>query len=396
MHMGRQAIQDAGGELYGYELHFRDTATALHARADGDEATTATILAAFSEFGAEDLLGHRPGFINLTRAFLVGELPLPFAPGAAVLEVLESVQQDDDVVVGALRLAGRGYRLALDDYVWTRQTARLLEAADIVKVDVLATPWDEVLATVERCREHRVVLLAEKVEDAEMHRRCVDAGFGLFQGYHLGRPETLTRETLSPAQVLLLQLLGRLGDPETGPADVEDAVRRDPALAYRMLQIANSAAAGTTRTVASVRDALVLVGLARLRAWLVLLAAGGDAGGRLTDALTRARTCELVARDAGLAPSDAAFTAGLLHGVAESMGMPPELLPARMPSLSTDLADALTGAPGPLRAVLGPVLAYERQDLAALAGAAVPLGAIAEAYLAALAWTAATTRALER
>ncbi len=105
MHVARQAINDANGHLYGYELLFRGTAGATRADLDTDGATTQTILAAFAEFGAAELLGGKPGFINLTRKFLVGDLPLPFSPDAAVLEIVETIDLDPEVVLGALRLA---------------------------------------------------------------------------------------------------------------------------------------------------------------------------------------------------------------------------------------------------------------------------------------------------
>jgi c-di-GMP-related signal transduction protein len=104
VHVGRQAIHDVQGSVVGYELLFRNNAFADSSDKDDDSATSATILAAFSEFGAEALLGGRPGFINLTRAFLKGTLPLPFSPDTVVLEVLESLNLDDDVVAGAQRL----------------------------------------------------------------------------------------------------------------------------------------------------------------------------------------------------------------------------------------------------------------------------------------------------
>ncbi len=166
MHVARQAINDATGHLFGYELLFRSAAGATVADLDTDRATTQTILAAFAEFGAEELLGGKPGFINLTRSFLVGDLPLPFAPEAAVLEVLENIHIDREVVIGALRLASEGYRLALDDFVWSEEAEPLLAVADIVKIDVLSMTWEEVLFTVEKCRRHDVRLLAEKVENA--------------------------------------------------------------------------------------------------------------------------------------------------------------------------------------------------------------------------------------
>lgn len=395
VHVARQPIHEANGDLYGYELLFRRGAVSTSADQDDDGATTATILAAFSEFDAGALLGGRPGFINLTRAFLTGALPLPFPPEVAVLEVLESVRLDQEVVRGALRLTDQGYRLALDDFVWTPEAEPLLAVADIAKIDVLAMTWAEVLDTAQRCRRHQVRLLAEKVEDAVMLQRCLDEGFELFQGYHLGRPETMTIQTLSPGQTLALELVGRLGDPDTSTEDIELAVRRDPALVYRLLRIANSAASGANRRVSSIRDALVMVGVSRLRAWLVLLSLtpNGPGSGAMVDALARGRTCERVARAAKLPAPDIAFTAGLLHGVAESLGLTPTGLLARMPALSPELADALLGRPSPLRRVLDAVLAYEREDLQAVSLGPVSLQVMAEAYLGALAWTTETTQA---
>ena len=128
----------------------------------GDDATTATILAAFAEFDPEQLLAGRPGFVNLTRAFLTGGLPVPFSPQVAVLEVLESVEVDQEVVDGVRGLAAQGFTIALDDFVWSRAAEPLLEVADIVKVDVLGQAWDDVLATVARCRRPGVRLLAER------------------------------------------------------------------------------------------------------------------------------------------------------------------------------------------------------------------------------------------
>src|SRR4051794_14427551 len=163
VHVGRQAIHDLQGAVVGYELLFRSGPFADRSDQDGDAATSATILAAFSEFGAHALLADRPGFINLTQGFLKGTLPLPFGPDAAVLEVQETQNLDYDVIVGARRLVDAGYRLALDDFVFSPKVEPLLALADIVKIDVLKPSWDQVLRTVEGCGPHKVRLLAEKV-----------------------------------------------------------------------------------------------------------------------------------------------------------------------------------------------------------------------------------------
>lgn len=396
IHIGRQPVHDASGALYGYELLFRPAADATTSEIpgwDGDAATTTTILAAFSEFDLDDLLGGRFGFINLTKAFLIGQIPVPFGPERAVLEVLESIQLDDAVLTGARHLVHQGYRLALDDFVWTDGAEPFLDLAQIVKIDVLDRDWDRIEATVEACRPHDVRLLAERVEDAEMYGWCWEHGFELFQGYHLGRPQTLSTESLTPAQALALQLVTRLGEPETTAEDVESLLRTDPALSYRLLRIANSAASGQNRKLSSIRDAVILVGLARLRAWLVLVQLSGVTGSTdlLADALVLARTCELIARADREVPPEVAFTLGLLQGIIDALGTTPEVLTRGLP-LDEGLAHALHGGSGPLRRVLDAVLAYQRCHftLEQLGEEGIP--DVAGAYLSALAWAGTTYR----
>jgi len=397
VHVARQPIFDRSGALYGYELLFRATSGARAAAQDGDDATSATILAAFSEFGVDQLLNGGQGFVNLSRRFITGELPLPFGPEAAGLEILETIGHDDEAVAGVQRLADQGYQIVLDDFVWTPAAEPVLALADVVKIDVLALDWADVLRTVDRCLRPGTRLLAEKIEDAEMLARCRAAGFELFQGYHLARPETHSATTLSPSQAQALDLLARLSDPEITPARVEEAVSRDPALMYRLLRIANSASTGHSHPVSSIKETLVLVGLARLRAWLVLLSMGSSGGTDvlLTEVLTRARSCEVAARKSGTVRPDIAFTLGLLDGLAGSLGLTPAGLGSVLPFLGTDLTHALAGAPGDLRTVLDAVLAYERADLPEIEAGSIPLPVLADAYVDALAWTTEVTRDAE-
>ncbi len=396
VHVARQPIVDARGALVGYELLFRHAATAGAASAAGDAATTATILAAFAEFDPAQLLAGRPGFVNLTRAFLTGALPVPFLPRVAVLEVLETVEVDAEVVDGVRCLADRGFTIALDDFVWSHAAEPLLEVAHIVKVDVLGQAWYDVLATVERCRRPGVRLLAERIEDEQVFARCRDAGFELFQGYHLGRPQTHSRATLNPSQASAVQLLARLSEPETTAADVEAILRGDPALTYRLLRIANSSAYGLRRSVGTLRDAVIVIGLARLRSWIVLLTLPelvGDAT-VLTAALLRARTCENLVRTGGAGAPDTAFALGLLDGLADALGVTGAEFVDMLPALAPPLAAALRGEPTRLGEVLRAVRAYERDAEGSwgtgsgLAGIAPDVVArVAAAHLAALAWT---------
>ncbi|RZS80110.1 EAL and modified HD-GYP domain-containing signal transduction protein [Motilibacter rhizosphaerae] len=390
VHVGRQPIYDADGDLHAYELLFRSAAGASSASvADEDAATTAVMLAAFADFSPSVLLSGRRGFVNLSRSFATGALPVPFSPSDGVLEVLENLAVDDELLAGVRGLRDQGYAIALDDYVLTDETATLLPFADYVKLDVLATPWDEVVRVAGVVQSYGAVLLAEKVEDAEMLERCRGLGFQLFQGYHLGRPQTMTTTTLAPAQLAAVRLLGALADEDVAIPEVELLVMQEPALTYKLLRMANSAGSSSTRTIQSVRDALMLVGLAQLRAWVMLLTVSdiaGDRGDGLDSVTALARSCQVLAQRVPRAQPDTAFTLGLLEGVAGLLGVDGAALLDQI-GLTGSLADGLRGLDTPERRVLDAVLGHQRNDLEIAAASGIDIATLSSTYLSALQWS---------
>jgi EAL and modified HD-GYP domain-containing signal transduction protein len=397
VHVGRQPVYDRGGAVIGYELLFRADEHALGAGAHGTEgdlgtrATSQVIVNAFTEFGLDRLVGTRLAFINLTRDFLVGDLEVPFEPGSAVLEILETVEVDEQVYAGVKSLVAQGYAIALDDFVWGSGHERLLPLASYVKLDTLDADPGALAAAVAACRAYPgVQLIAERVEteaDVELARQL---GFELFQGYALGRPQVISVEALSPSRLRWMQLLGHLTSPDIELTEVSALVREDASLSYRVLRALNSASVGLGRKVSSVHDAIVLLGPARLRQWLSLMVLSDSAQAteeQLTSIMTRARLCQIVATTADLS-GDAAFTVGLLSGISDRLGVPLIELLARLP-LEASVMDALVRGRGRFGVVLGAVRAYEAGTLTADDGLPGQLDLTA-AYLAAVDWAVRT------
>jgi len=129
--------------------------------------------------------------------------------------------------------------------------------------------------------------------------------------------------SLSP---VLAHLIATLGREDASVADVAAIIRQDPVIAARVLRAANSAAYIGRSPVSSIRDALLRLGLARIRR-LALVASLYDAvpvrGTRAAreifwrHSLAVAHGSEIIARHAIAAPDDldpeSIFLAGLLH-----------------------------------------------------------------------------------
>ncbi len=371
--VGRQPLYTVDGTIFGWELLFREERTARHAERGDASATTHVISSAFTEFGIQELVGDQVCFINLTREFLVGDLPLPFDPDRVVLEVLETVVVDDELVAGLRALRERGYTIALDDFVLHGPHEDLLGLATYVKLDFRSTSHEELRAAAPRLRSAGLRLVAEKLETDADTALATEMGCFLLQGYRLGRPDTLSKLALGGGGPRRLELLGALGSADVQMADVVAMISADPILTVRLLRAANSAAVGLRRAVSSVQEAVVALGLVKVRQWVSLMVlADVNAHGPevLSRLLVRARMCQAVSSALGVS-GETGFMTGLLHGVAEASDVTIDELVGQLP-LAPYVVDALTHRTGTLGTALSAVLAFEPDDVSATGPLAGP------------------------
>ena len=385
--VGRQPIFDAKLGVRGYELLFRDPS---FPGLNGDAMTADVLVRSALDVGLTSLVGSKLAFVNATRAFLVGEHEVPFPARQTVVEVLEDVAHDDpEVVAGCRRLVRRGYTLALDDYIWEGDDDPLLELVSIVKLDVLALTPAQLAHAVERRCAFGVELVAEKVETRQQLDACRELGFDLYQGYLLSRPEIVEGQALSPRKLTCLLIIEKLCDPGTSAGEIETIVQSDVALSYRFLRVAGTGAArGLFRRLSSVRDAVVLLGQRRLRAWVTLMLLDGAQEGsneRLSIAMTRARMAELMAGPLGPHLVDSAYTVGLVSALDLLLHAPLTDIVGGL-SLRAELEDALLGRTGPLGDVLADVLAWEVGGESFAARSGTRPADVEWCYVQALAW----------
>jgi c-di-GMP phosphodiesterase len=381
--VGRQAIYDAQRQLVSYELLFRNEQQAAGADVAGEQATSQVIASTFGTFGLETISDGRPVFINFTRAFLTGVIPVPVDPDNVIVEVGETVDADHELLLGLNVLRQAGYRIAVGSYRGEVSRSALLEIADFVKLSVNALPTLVLPGLVAQCRRVGATLVAVDVEDAETFQRGVDLGFDLYQGRYLAKATTLEQRTLSPSQLICVRLLNDLADPEVSVHRIEQLVGTDPGLTLRLLRTANSASAGASQEVESLRQALVLIGPRRLRSWVVLtLLEGGttrNTSDDLWSVLARAHACQRLAVD----QSDMAFTVGLLSGCADLLGSDLPTI-ADASGVGDEARHALVDGEGAAGHALRAVLAHERDDADAVQEQGLVPFDVSRAYLESL------------
>ena len=398
--LARQPIFNGNMQVVAYELLCRNSDLKFITSTDGDAASSQVLLNAFTELSIEQVVGKHKAYVNFTRTLL--DSPPPFNRQKLVIEVLEGQQIDASRLHSLKLLREQGYTIALDDFELDENSESLVAYADIIKLDVLSLSPKQLHYHIDYLKPFGITLVAEKVETYEMFEQCKALGFDLFQGYFLAKPRVITGRKISENKQSVLQLLSALHDPDIAIDKIERMIARDTLLSFKLLRLVNSAAFGLRRNVDSLRQAIMLLGLGKLKNWVNLLALSNLSGKPhelSVAALTRARMCEMISTQLKQqSRPDTSFTVGLLSTLDAFLDMPlDELL--RNLSLSEALNQAMLAHAGPEGMVLQLVQAHEQGhwqeiDWAHLETLGLTPEILAEIYVNSLHWVAETMNSL--
>lgn len=388
--IARQPILDLSQRVRAYELLYR-AGTGKGIAEDPDAATAHVLAGIFADVDRVDPLRGLPGYVNMTRNLLLQGAVTPFPPRRVAVEILEGVPADPEVILAMDRLRGLGYSVAVDDFVLDTGRNAMVTHADIVKVDIQVVTGPELYRTVSVIKQLGATPLAEKVETEEEFRRLAGIGFEMFQGYFFARPRLVAGRRLDEGKGRLLGLLAQIHAAGDSIDRVAAAVEGHPSLAYQLLRVLDSAAIGLSRPVVSIREAVVLLGtkkVAELASVLALSAYGDRPSEVVAMALTRARFCEMLAREVGEDPASS-FTVGAFSLLDVFTDLPIWEAVKRLP-LDASLLEALVDHRGIQGELLDVAVAYERaswDQLDEMQELGVAASKVSECYLSALEWS---------
>jgi c-di-GMP-related signal transduction protein len=140
-------------------------------------------------------------------------------------------------------------------------------------------------------------------------------GFALYQGYFFRQPERMRARHIPANQATYLRLLQAISAPEIDLGTIEDLIKHDASLCYRLLRYLNSPLLGVSSQVQSIRHAMNLLGERELVRWLrmatTLVTGEEKCSDLVLGSLQRARFCELMAPKVPHGKSDL-FLMGML------------------------------------------------------------------------------------
>lgn len=358
--VARQPILNRAQQVFGYELLFRDGIENFFRATDAEAAARSTLDSTLL-MGFDVLCDGLRAFINCTRDLLLKDGITLLPSEQTVVEVLEDVEPDDLVISACERLKVAGYTIALDDYVTNDRREPLTALADILKVDFERTTRAEQAALVNRYAPAGRRMLAEKVETQEQFLVAQDMGFVYFQGYFFRRPEVLKAREIPTNRVNYLRMLAAVSKDELDLREVEQIIKTEASVLYRLLRYLNSPTFGMRNEIHSIRHALAILGEREIRRWIrlvTLVSAGLQKSSDLVlSALVRARFCELVSTKIPRPQSDL-FLVGMVSMMDAILEIPMEQILEKI-ALDKETKSVLSGGGGRLQPVYELMLAQE-------------------------------------
>jgi EAL and modified HD-GYP domain-containing signal transduction protein len=397
--IARQPILDRYERVYGYELLSRpgeeEIWPPMHGNPGGESSSAGP--SAFE--GIDEITDGACAFIKCTRQALIAGHAAGLPRDRVVLEILASMEPDDEVVATCQGLKNAGYLIALDGFQDAWQES-LGDVVNIIKLDVTAFTDRAQWLLIRKYRPRGAIFLADKVEKRAQFQAAVQQGFSYFQGQFFCRPHPYSTSEVSPAKLVYLLVLRAVSRPEINVQEISDTIKHDLALSYKLLRFLNSARFAFRSQIKSIRHALLLLGQNEIRKWigLISVAALGEGAPPLlvTMALIRAACCESLAPLVGAQKRQSDyFFLGLLSSIDVLMGRPMRVVLAELP-IAPDVSAALLGEQNPLRDVLQAVIGYEQGNWEECSQLAKKLALkeekLCELYMQALRWSRELTK----
>jgi EAL and modified HD-GYP domain-containing signal transduction protein len=352
--LARQPILNRARELVGYELLFR---SAMDNVADviDDVKATASVIACAAELGLNNVIGSWLGFINVDANVLLSDFIFFLPKEHVVLEILNTTKVTPLIVKRVEMLANYGFVFALDGVIAeSTNIGELLPFIKIIKIDMTDISAERLAGLIGYYKVLNKELLAEKVETLHQYRICESAGFDYFQGYFFAKPVVLSGQKLRPLNTIILQVL-TLIMRNANNGEIVRFIKQDIALSLMLLRLVNTPVYGFRRYIASLGQALLVLGDRQLKRWLQILLYVDPVREDKTTltplmvlAATRGKMLELCAEN--LRPrrpsiSDTAFSVGILSLADTLLNVEMSVILGQI-GASADIRDALLSRSG--------------------------------------------------
>lgn len=295
-YVARQPILNADKETVAYELLFRDGKRNAFPDIDPEVATSKLLTQQFMTY-QESALEDKVGFVNFSYKSILSQTPTILPKDKVVIEILEDCKPTDDMIRELSELKDNGYKIALDDFIPSKEAEPFYPLVDIIKFDLRQTSINESAQFIQKYSHYEIEFLAEKVETYAEFEEAKAADFHYFQGYFFSKPEVIEQKSISPSMFTVVELCKSISEQEVDFAEIEKIISCDVTLSFKLLRYVNSTSS-IVSPIDSFKQALSYLGEDKLKRFvsLVALASVSESKPEALYCLSiqRARFCQLM------------------------------------------------------------------------------------------------------
>lgn len=315
-------------------------------------------------------LNTRPLMLAPLDAPLDGSVEDWDAPRNAVLEVPAAALRDPEAQAVVQRLFRDGKHLALRGRPDAPLPPVLLSCFESALIHIsedrrVAADGKPIAATAQIAAQRRMPFVITGVQTVADVDSAFERGAVCSVGWPMDDGQHRRTRPLQPGQAVVLELL-RLVRDDAALSKIDAALKRDPALAFRLLRLVNSAAFGLTVQITSFQHAVMMLGYKKMMRWLsLLLATASDDANTfplMHASIRRGMFLEIVGGEGqGTEVRDELFITGAFSMLDRITGAPFDQL-FNLISLSSAVVDAVERRDGPYGAYLTLIESIERSD----------------------------------
>lgn len=375
IYLARQPIFDERGEIFAYELLYRNTESNSAEVNDNLHATSRVLVNTLNYIGLSVLTYGLKAFVKVDETFLMDDIVYTISPAYFVLEILESTNMTPELTDRIYALHIKGYHFALNHYSSEKDFIRhfhsVLEVVDYVKIDIShSVRPDEIISSL---REYKCKVIAEKIEDEATFAWAKSYEFHYFQGYYFCVPDLLSKANFDPDKILLYDLMYLL-KTQASLDEILVKFNTSPYLVINLLKFVQMNGVLEHNSISSVEQALFLIGRERLSFWLELMYYANEKSGATEYSKEALQINQQVLQRAYLMKelaysmkknthfADMAYLTGILS-ISDIMFQESCTKLMEQITIAHDIANALLCQKGVLGRILELVIAIEKNDL---------------------------------
>ncbi len=277
IYIAKQPILCAEGDVFAYELFYRRTDSSSTTVDDDMYATTRLLVNTLNYIGLYALVDGKYAYIKVDKRILMSNIINSIAPSHFILEILETTDIDEELLRRIDTLRQEGYIFALNHYDHERMNIHLFKELmhRVSYVKLYSRDITEFKDRLSILHDTDITLIAEKIESDEEFKEAKKKGADMFQGYFFSRPELFGKEKIEPPSSLLMLIIYLL-ESDAKLERIIDIFNTSPYLTLNLLKFIHMHKGFAKKNIASIEQALIVIGREKLQSWLELMVYASD------------------------------------------------------------------------------------------------------------------------